>query len=104
MKKFPVVSRNGIEYLVKINRHGGGAEGKVYQYKIIPLVNIKFLKRVDNPFGWGIYFNEKEWDFNYIGMARRCVEVYESKISESIRNSKKQKEQQKLFENWDGKL
>lgn len=102
MRKFPVVSGNGTEYLVTISEHHYFLDH--YKVKVyLPYVT-KILKR--NKFkcvSEHDYIGEK-WKYDFVRMAKREVSDYEEDEQKKLDREKSLKEHTAAFDSWDGKI
>lgn len=103
LSKFPVISKNGNEYLIKIKEYAPYNIYHVYLYK--PYINIfgkrKFKKVFSSKkenFHYG--FN---WEDDFIEIAKDFIETYENKNNEKENNLNSKKENIEKFKKWDGK-
>ncbi len=110
LKKFPVVSKTNIEYLVEIypvRQMEKAVEVCVYKTKKrqgwfgrvkvdATAINVDWA-------GGEIYTENGEWDYDYKAMAINEIIKYENSIKEKIEHEAKRKEGVKMFEEWDGK-
>lgn len=104
MKKFPVISENGNEYLVRIHQ-GTLADGllrvDVYQ-KRVGLFGIRRNKKLNNRRCDYSHYNEAKWEYDYIEMAQNAIRKVEYQVAESKRVVVLREYNAKKFEEWDG--
>lgn len=99
MKKFPVTSQNGNEYLVKFEKLHVRIGWQCRLYKPIKFKGIKlFSTLVDTS-----YYDES-WNSDFIDMSERAIYDYEIKLKEKKRQAEFAKENKKKFDEWDGRL
>lgn len=102
MKKFPVTSKEGNEYLIKITDDGYGfLKGKIYKKVKLPGVKLHITVKLNWMNNW--LFGKESWEFDYIKIAKRCVEKYEDSVTDKLRNKKLHKQNKDKFIDWDGK-
>ncbi|WP_182006287.1 hypothetical protein [Priestia aryabhattai] len=104
LSKYPVFGRNGI-YRVDV------VEGKsklmtvvIYKY----LGKSKFLKKDQYEHLYGNhltreFFRPKEWNYDYVTMAKHQVKEYEDTLEENQPHYPMKIRGIEAFENWDGK-
>lgn len=99
MKKFPITSENGNEYLVKFEKLAIRIGWKCKLYEPVKIKGIKlFSIPVDTS-----YFDES-WNSNFIEMSEKVISDYEYELEENQRQDKFANENKKKFKEWDGKL
>ena len=99
MKKFPITSADGNEYLIKIKPYVFVDNYKATLYKKVKLLGITFNKKLRYN-----YYNGSEWDYDFIKMAKRQVCLYEESLIKNQYNKMKLKEGRSDFEKWDGNI
>ncbi|WP_405101652.1 hypothetical protein [Oceanobacillus sp. FSL H7-0719] len=112
MDKFPVISKNGSRYKVRIKECiilQDHVEVLLYkEVKGKTLLGKEKTKLVsvnrDEEFNFYPSYNEVEWDFNYVEMAKAEISDYEKRVSNAYSEDAKHIKGIKEFEEWDGKI
>lgn len=105
MKKFPVTSEQGNEYLVEIREcyfSESGYEVRVYEQYTGWFGKQRFRFLNENFMGSARYYRIEEFDFNLAKMAKHEIARMEAKW-EAVRQLRQKKlEAQQKFEDWNG--
>lgn len=100
LNKFPVTSEIGNDYEVDVCYIGGVLGGlNVYVYE-------RYVGRFGKDRRRFLYkrtFDERVWEFNYVGMAKRAVFRYEESISAEMLRKEQYERGIEAFAEWDGK-
>lgn len=102
MKKFPVISENGIEYLVEIRNtlFDYYAVSVYVKRKIFGITynsHINFEELGGSPWYCGL-----KYDYNFVEMAREEIASIEAELAEDNRREKMRELGASKFEEWDG--
>lgn len=100
MKKFPVVSENGNEYLVDIYKDTFGVYCEVF-VRERRWFGLKKFRRVAG----GIYdgwYDLGNWDYDFIKIAKYAVKKHEDNVEIKLSRKRREAEGIEKFIEWDG--
>lgn len=105
MKKFPVISENGNEYLVKINEScllETNYEVRLYeQYKgWFGIIKHRFLN--ENFMHSARYYDLRNFNFDFVAMARYEIDRMEAEWEADKQLEQKKLEAKQKFNEWNG--
>src|SRR5690554_653578 len=104
MKKFPVISENGNEYLVKIRRSFGVHIYEVIVYERRKIFGVPYFNRLNGGFLDDNEYDALNYDYDFVEMAKAEINRLEHRwelqyLREKVRNIGVGK-----FEEWDGDM
>lgn len=105
MKKFPVVSESGDEYLVDVipcKFYANHYEVRVYTQYIGWFKRVKFHCVNDDVLGYAPSYDISKHNFDLVAMAKYEVKRLEDGWAEYERRKKLKAEAERKFEEWDG--
>jgi hypothetical protein len=106
LRKFPVFSNEGHEYLVKITkgRYTSSVSVEVFVKGAGWLKREKWIRvRGGSTTFDAEWYCPDDWNYDYIEIAKHSVESYETKNEELLAKRKADTEGKSRFEQWDGR-
>lgn len=102
MKKFPVISEKGDEYLVKIGRTFGAHIYEVFVYERRKIFGIPYFKQLNGGFLDDNVYDALKYEYDFVEMAKAEINRLEHRWELQYLREKARKIGAVKFEEWDG--
>lgn len=104
MKKFPVISENGNEYMVKIRKTIAAYHYDVFIYRKRKVFGIPYFRQLNGGFLDSNIYSAIEYNFDFVEIAKSEISRLERKWETRKEREIEYLEGVMTFEEWDGDM